>query len=76
MVLTSKTRVQGGSLVTSLPNEVTRRLGAAPGDALYWIEAEAGRFIVTTIDPQTLDALNHHEEIVSKYREVFQALAE
>jgi antitoxin component of MazEF toxin-antitoxin module len=76
MVLTSNTRVQGGSLVTSIPNEVTRRIGAGPGDQLYWVEDGPGRFVVTTVNPETLEALNHHEELVSQYREVFQALAE
>ncbi len=76
MVITSKTRIQGGSIVTSVPNEVVRRLGAIPGDPLYWIEDGAGRFIVTTVDPDTLEALKAHEEIVAQYREVFRALAE
>lgn len=76
MILTSNTRVQGGSIVTSIPNEVARRLGANPGDPLYWIEDGAGRFVVTTIDPATLEGLKHHEEIVAQYREVFQTLAE
>jgi hypothetical protein len=31
---------------------------------------------VTTIDPQTLEALRHYEEVVAQYREVFKALAE
>ena len=76
MILTSNTRVQGGSIVTSIPNEVARRLGANPGDALYWIEDGAGRFVVTTVDPPTLEALKHHEELIAQYREVFQTLAE
>ncbi|MBC7788572.1 MAG: hypothetical protein H7Z74_01390 [Anaerolineae bacterium] len=76
MILTSNTRVQGGSMVTSIPNEVARRLGANPGDPLYWIEDGAGRFVVTTVDPATLEALKHHEEVVAQYREVFQTLAE
>ena len=76
MVLTSNTRVQGGSIVTSIPNEVARRLGATAGSELYWVEDGAGRFVVTTVDPETLEALKHHEEVVAQYREVFQALAE
>ncbi|MGK2960810.1 MAG: AbrB/MazE/SpoVT family DNA-binding domain-containing protein [Gemmatimonadaceae bacterium] len=76
MVLTSNTRVQGGSIVTSIPNEVARRLGANPGDPLYWIEDGAGRFIVTTVDPETVEALKHHENVIAQYREVFKALAE
>ncbi len=76
MVLTSKTRIQGGSMITSIPSEVARRLGATPGGSLHWIEDGAGRFVVTTVDPETLEALNQHDEVVAQYREVFQALAE
>lgn len=76
MVLTTKTRAQGGSLITAIPTEVARRLGITPGGALHWIEDESGRFIVTTVDPQTLEALRHHEDVIAQYREVFKALAE
>lgn len=76
MVMTSKTRMQGGSIVTSIPNEVARRLGASPGDSLFWTEDSAGRFMVTTIDPETMKTLEIHEEIAAQYREVFKALAE
>ncbi len=76
MILTTKTRVQGGSMITSIPNEVARRLGATPGGSLHWVEDGAGRFVVTTVNPETLEALEHHEEVVDQYREVFKALAE
>lgn len=76
MVLTSNTRNQGGSIITSIPTEVARRLGINPGDALHWVEETPGRFSVTTIDPATAEALEVHEKIVSQYREVFKALAE
>jgi putative addiction module antidote len=75
-MISTKTRLQGGSLVTSIPNEVARRLGASPGDALYWIEDAAGQYRVTTVDPQVLEALELHEQIMAQYREVFRALAE
>ncbi|MEO5903487.1 MAG: AbrB/MazE/SpoVT family DNA-binding domain-containing protein [Gemmatimonadaceae bacterium] len=68
--------MQGGSIVTAIPNEVARRLGASPGDSLYWTEDGAGRFVVTTVDPETMETLKIHEEIASQYREVFNALAE
>jgi hypothetical protein len=76
MIMTSKTRMQGGSIVTAIPNEVARRLGATPGDSLYWIENGAGQFTVTTVDPVTLETLKIHEDVVAQYREVFKALAE
>jgi putative addiction module antidote len=68
--------MQGGSMVTSIPNEVVRRLGANPGDPIYWIDQGGGNFVVTTFDPETLEALKIHEEVTAKYREVFKALAE
>ena len=76
MVVTSKTRMQGGSMVTSIPNEVARRLGIGSGDSIHWIDQGSGSFVVTTVDPETLEALKIHEEVVAKYREVFKALAE
>jgi putative addiction module antidote len=76
MTVTSKTRMQGGSMVTSIPNEVVRRLGATPGDPIYWIDQGAGKFVVTTYDPDTVEALKVHENVAAKYREVFKALAE
>ena len=68
--------MQGGSMVTSIPSEVVRRLGANPGDPIYWIDQGAGKFVVTTYDPDTVEALKIHENVVAKYREVFKALAE
>ena len=76
LMLSTKAGLQGGSLVTSIPTEVARRLGANPGDAIYWIEDAAGHYVVTTVDPETLEALEQHEKVVSRYREVFRSLAE
>jgi putative addiction module antidote len=75
-MISTKARLQGGSLVTSIPTEVARRLGASPGDALYWVEDAAGHYVVTTVDPETLEALAQHEKVAGQYREVFRALAE
>ena len=36
MVLKTKTRAQGGSVVATLPAEVARRLAVWPGQELYW----------------------------------------
>ena len=43
MTLKTKTRAQGGSVIATLPAEVTRRLAITPGQDLYWREAGLGR---------------------------------
>ena len=75
MVLRTKTRAQGGSVVATLPAEVTRRLGIQPGQELYWQESAPGTWTVTAVDPAQLEALSIMEQVVAEYREVFAALA-
>lgn len=74
-MLTSRTRAQGGSLVATLPAEVTRRLGIAPGQLLYWRESSPGAWIVSAVDPAQAAALEAMEESIGVYREIFAALA-
>jgi putative addiction module antidote len=75
MLLTSKTRGQGGSVTTTIPAEVARKLGVQPGDELFWVEDGAGGYHVTPLDPATQEMLEAHEEIIREYRDVFAALA-
>ncbi len=75
MILKTKTRAQGGSVVATLPAEVTRRLAVQPGQELYWREAGPGTYLVTALDPGQADALKVMEQAVEQYREVFDALA-
>jgi hypothetical protein len=75
MILKTKTRAQGGSVVATLPAEVTRRLAIQPGQELYWREAGPGTYLVTALDPEQANALKVMEEAVEQYREVFDALA-
>lgn len=75
MVLKTKTRAQGGSVVATLPTEVTRRLAISPGQLLYWRESGPGSYTVSALDPQQEKALQAMEESVEQYREVFAALA-
>ena len=74
-MLTSRTRAQGGSITTTVPTEATRRMGLEPGAELYWIEDGVGGYHVTTVNPETVEALKAHEEIMAEYPEVFAALA-
>lgn len=75
MILKTKTRAQGGSVVATLPSEVARRLAVQAGQDLYWREAGPGSYLVTALDPAQADALKAMEEAVDQYREVFDALS-
>jgi len=73
--LTSKTRAQGASLVTTLPAEVVRRLGIPAGQELDWIEDGLGGFRVVPHSPALAEALDAHEAIMAEYDAVFRELA-
>lgn len=73
--LTSKTRSQGASVVTTLPAEVARRLAISPGQELQWIEDGMGGFRVVPHTPEMAAALEAHEQIMTEYDAVFRALA-
>ena len=74
-ILLSKTRPQGASVVTTLPAEVARRLSVSPGQELEWIEDGMGGFRVIPHTPETAEALEAHARIMTKYDNVFRALA-
>jgi prophage maintenance system killer protein len=76
LILVSKTRAQGASVVTTLPAEVARRLSVAPGQELGWIEDGMGGFRMVPQTPQTGEALAVHEKIMAEYDAVFRALAD
>lgn len=73
--LTSKTRAQGASIVTTLPAEVVRRLGIAAGRELNWIEDGMGGFRVVPHTPEQAEAMDAHEAIMEEYDAVFRELA-
>ncbi len=75
MVLRSKTRQQGGSMVATVPAEVARRLALQPGQELYWRETRPGEWVVSALDPAQEAALEAHERVLERYREVFARLA-
>ncbi len=74
-VLTSKTRPQGASIITTLPAEVARRLSVVAGQELEWIEDGMGGFRVVPHTPDTAEALAAHAQIMAEYDSVFRALA-
>lgn len=73
--LISKTRVQGASVVTTLPAEVVRRLAIPPGQELEWIEDGLGGFRVVLHTADMADALEAHADVMAEYDAVFRALA-
>jgi len=73
--LTSRTRAQGASVVTTLPAEVTRRLGIEAGQELDWIEDGMGGFRVVRRSEPLAEAMAIHEELMAEYDSAFRALA-
>lgn len=73
--LSSTTRAQGASVVTTLPAEVVRRLGIPPGQRLDWIEDGLGGFRVVPHSEELGVAVDAHEEIMAEYEGVFRELA-
>ncbi len=73
--LTSRTRAQGASIVTTLPAEVVRRLGLPAGRELHWIADGLGGFRVVPHSDDLAEALDAHEAIMAEYDSVFRELA-
>jgi bifunctional DNA-binding transcriptional regulator/antitoxin component of YhaV-PrlF toxin-antitoxin module len=74
-LLSSTTRAQGASIVTTLPAEVVRRLGIPAGQRLEWIEDGLGGFRVVPHTPALEEAVKAHEAIMAEYDNVFRDLA-
>ncbi len=74
--LTTKTRAQGSSVVTTLPSEVVRRLGINAGEALSWVEDGMGGFHVSPHGPAVERLLDANERMMSRHGSVFRKLAE
>lgn len=73
--LSSTTRAQGASIVTTLPAEVVRRLGIPAGQQLDWIEDGLGGFRVVPHTPELTEAVKAHDESMAEYDGVFRKLA-
>ena len=72
----SRTRQQGGSVTTTIPTEVTRKMGLRPGEELFWVEDGTGGYHVIPTRPDMRSILEAHEDVLAEYRDVFKALAE
>lgn len=75
MLLSTKARAQGGSLATSIPAEVARRLGLTPGSELFWVEDGQGGYRLYPGGEKTRQVMEAHERIIERYRDVFRELA-
>ena len=75
-ILTSRTRAQGASVITTLPAEVARRLALQPGQELDWMEDGMGGFRVVPHTAETAEALEAHARIMVEYDSAFRALAQ
>lgn len=75
MLLSTRARAQGGSLTTSIPSEVTRRLGLSSGTELFWVEDGQGGYRAYPGGEKTRKILEAHEEAITRYRDVFRELA-
>jgi len=75
MILNTKARTQGGSLTTSIPAEVARRLGLSAGTELFWVEDGQGGYRIYPGGEKTRRILEAHEEAITEYRDVFRELA-
>lgn len=73
--ITSRTRQQGASVVTTLPAEVVRRLGLPAGEELHWIDDGLGGFRVVPASEDLTEAMEAHEAIMAEYDSVFRELA-
>lgn len=73
--LLSKLRSQGSSTVTTVPNEITRRLSLNEGDTISWVEDGFGGFRVSRFSADTAAAIEQHEAIMDKFDSVFRNLA-
>ena len=76
MVISTTARTQDGSLATSIPAEVSRRLGINPGTELVWIEDGQGGYRLYSGGEKTRRILEAHDAAIADYGAVFRELAE
>ena len=74
--ITSRTRQQGGSVTTTIPTEVARKMGLQAGEELFWVEDGSGGYHIVPMRPDIREILEAHKDVLSEYRQVFKSLAE
>ncbi len=71
-----KVRKVGNALGVVLPESVIDRLHTQDGDALFLIEAPDGSYRLTPYDPAFEQKMARAEEIMRRYRNVLDVLAQ
>ena len=71
-----KVRKFGNSLGVVLPREVIKRLRAGDGEPLFLIEGAHGEYRLTPYDPNFEKKMAKAEEIMSRYRNTLNVLAQ
>ncbi|HEU4885130.1 MAG TPA: hypothetical protein VFT45_22910 [Longimicrobium sp.] len=74
MILSTKVRVQGGSLVTSIPETVVQKMGLAVGSEVFWMRDGGGGYRVSPASAKLKTILEAHEEAVQQHSDVFRDL--
>lgn len=71
-----KVRKFGNSLGVILPKEVIGRLRTEDGQPLYLIEAPEGGYRLTPYDPAFEQKMTKAEDLMARYRNTLQVLAQ
>ena len=71
-----KIRKFGNSLGVVLPKEVINRMHTADGEALFLIETPDGAYKLTPYDPTFKLKMTKADDIMRRYRNTLQILAE
>ena len=66
----------GTSTGVVVPKDVLARLNVSKGDSLYLIEAPDGSFRLTPYDPDFAQRMEKADEIMRRYRNTMQTLAQ
>jgi antitoxin component of MazEF toxin-antitoxin module len=75
MILSTKVRAQGGSLVTSIPETVVHEMRLAAGSEVFWVKDGQGGYRVFPDSAKARTILEAHEEEVDHHSDVFRDLA-
>ena len=71
-----KIRKFGNSLGVVLPKAVIQRLNVGDGAAVFLIEAPDGSYRLTPYDPAFEQKMAKAEDLIARYRNTLQALAQ
>ncbi len=73
---TLKLTTIGTSTGVIIPREMLTRMNVAKGDSLYVVEAPDGSYRLTAYDPGFAKKMEKADEIMRRYRNTLQVLAQ